>query len=318
MTTTSTPTAGYLRSDAISFEEDVDWMKLPEGYEFPEAGGVAVDASDNVYIFNRGPHPVIVLDKQGNFLRSFGEDVYKGREHGISIAPDGFVWCVDDSLHCVHKFTPEGELVWTLGESGKPAPKWSNQPFNRPTHAAVSPKSGDIFVTDGYGNSAVHRFSPDGQLKLSWGQVGTDPGEFCNPHNVVIDDDENVFVADRENNRVQVFDGNGQLQHVWNQVYKADGMCRGADGTLYIGELVGAHDTNSLGHRITILDGEGKRIARLGDPAPGDAPGQFNAIHGCAVDSQDTLYIAEVSYTMRGRREDPPRVYKSLRRLRRV
>src|SRR4051794_11953961 len=179
--------SSYLVSDKYSYEQDDDWMKLPPGYEFPEAGAVEVDESDNVFIFNRGPHPVIVLDKNGNFIRSFGEDLYEARAHGIHISPDGFVYCVDDSLHCVHKFTPEGKLVWTLGESGKPAPKWSGQPFNRPTHVAISPKSGDIFVTDGYGNSRVHRYTPDGKLITSWGAVGTDPGEFCNPHNVVVD-----------------------------------------------------------------------------------------------------------------------------------
>jgi len=310
--------SSYLVSDKYSYEQDDDWMKLPPGYEFPEAGAVEVDESDNVFIFNRGPHPVIVLDKNGNFIRSFGEDLYEARAHGIHISPDGFVYCVDDSLHCVHKFTPEGKLVWTLGESGKPAPKWSGQPFNRPTHVAISPKSGDIFVTDGYGNSRVHRYTPDGKLITSWGAVGTDPGEFCNPHNVVVDMDENVYVADRENNRVQVFDGTGNVQAIWHDVYKADGMCADKNGIFYVGELVGMHDTNTLGHRLGIYTNDGKRLARLGSPVQGDGPGEFNAIHGVAVDSQGNVYVAEVSYTMRGRREDPPRTYKGLRRLKKI
>jgi sugar lactone lactonase YvrE len=211
-----------------------------------------------------------------------------------------------------------GKLVWTLGEVGKPAPKWSGTPFNRPTHVGVSPKSGNIYVTDGYGNSRVHKYAPDGKHLLSWGDVGTDPGEFCNPHNVIVDEDENVYVCDRENNRVQVFDSEGKLQAIWYEIYKADGMCRDSEGNFYIGELVGAHDTNTLGHRICIVDKNGKRLARLGSKVQGDGPGEFNAIHGCAVDSQGNLYAAEVSYTMRGRREDPPKIYKGLRRLKKV
>jgi hypothetical protein len=95
-------------------------------------------------------------------------------------------------------------------------------------------------------------------------------------------------------------------------------MCRDADGIFYVGELVGMHDTNALGHRITILSKFGNRLARIGSPVQGDGPGEFNAIHGMAADSQGNLYIAEVSYTMRGRREDPPKIYKGLRRLRKA
>ncbi|MPZ47776.1 MAG: hypothetical protein GEU75_00390 [Dehalococcoidia bacterium] len=313
-----TTATNHLRSGAFAYEDDIDWPKIPAGYEFPEAAAVEVDEDDNVYVFNRGPHPVIVFDKAGNFLRSFGEETFTARAHGIHISPDGFIYLVDDSQHAVHKFGKDGKLVWTLGEAGKPAPKWSGTPFNRPTHMAVSPKSGDIFVTDGYGNSRVHRFSPDGKLLLSWGQVGSDPGEFLNPHNVVVDADENVYIADRENSRVQVFDGQGKVQDIWYGIFRADGMCMGQDGTFYIGELNGAHDTNVLGHRLCIYSKDGKRLARLGDPEDGDGPGQFIAIHGVAVDSQGNVYVTEVSYTMKGRSQEPPRTYRSFRRLKKV
>ncbi len=313
--TTATPD---LRSGDFAYDADDEWAKIPAEYQFPEAAGVAVDADDNVYVFNRGEHPVVVLDKNGNFLRSFGEGEFSGREHGIHISPDGFCYLVEDAHHAIHKYDLMGKRLWTLGDEGKPAPKWSGTPFNRPTHMAVSPKSGDIFVTDGYGNSRVHRFSPDGKLLLSWGEVGSDYGEFQNPHNVVVDEDEYVYVADRENNRVQVFDGKGRFEACWNQVFKADGMCTDSNGIFYVGELVGMHDTNAIGHRITILSKFGRRLARIGSKTQGDGPGEFNAIHGMAADSQGNLYVAEVSYTMRGRREDPPRTYKGFRRLKRL
>ncbi|HEX5369664.1 MAG TPA: hypothetical protein VFY10_09660, partial [Dehalococcoidia bacterium] len=99
--------------------------------------------------------------------------------------------------------------------------------------------------------------------------MGSDYGEFQNPHNVIVDEDEYVYVADRENNRVQVFDGKGHFEACWNQVFKADGMCTDADGIFYVGELVGMHDTNAIGHRTTILSKFGRRLARIGSKTQG-------------------------------------------------
>ncbi len=311
----------HLRSGDYAFEPVDNWAKLPDGWTFHEVGGVTVDAQDNVYVFCRGEHPVIVFDKNGNFLRSFGEGTFTRRAHGINCSPDGFIYCVDDSQHCVHKFTTEGKLVWTLGDQGKPAPKWGGAPFNRPTHMAVSPKTGDIFVSDGYGNSMVHRFSPDGKLLKSWGGVGCEPGEFQHPHNVIIDADEYVYIADRENNRVQVFDGNGKLQGIWHDIYRPDGFCMDKNGVFYVGELrsqAGFEDYNEAGHRISIHSKDGKRLARIGDTMDGEGPGQFIAPHGCVVDSSGDLYVGDVSFTMKGSRETPPRTYRSFQKLRRV
>src|SRR3970040_1385998 len=102
MTTTATP---YLTSGDFAYEADDDWAKIPPGYEFPEAAGVAVDPNDNVYVFNRGPHPVIVFDKDGNFLRSFGEDTFTEREHGIHISPDGYCYLVAAALTATPKIS---------------------------------------------------------------------------------------------------------------------------------------------------------------------------------------------------------------------
>jgi sugar lactone lactonase YvrE len=313
-----TTASSVLSAGGLSYEADDGWAKVPAGYEFPECAGVAVDASDNLYVFTRSEHPVLVFDKQGNFLRSMGEGTFTSRAHGIHISPDEHIYLIDDSQHAVHKFNMKGELVWTLGNVGNPAPKWSGNPFNRPTHVCVSPKSGDIFVTDGYGNARVHRYSPDGKLLTSWGQPGCEPGEFQNPHNVIVDEDEYVYIADRENNRVQVFDGRGSVQAIWHDIYRPDGFCRDGEGLFYVGELAGQVDAPTAGHRLTILSKHGTKLARLGEPEPGDGPGQFIAPHGCAVDSQGNIYIAEVSYTIKGRREDPPRTYTSLRRLKKV
>jgi DNA-binding beta-propeller fold protein YncE len=314
MTMTATP---HLEAEGFAFLSDDGWAKLPEGFEFPEVAGVAVDESDNLYVFNRGPHPLIVLDKHGSFLRSWGEGFYGGRAHGVTVSPDGFVYCVENTRHAIEKYTQAGELVWTLGNSGNPAPKWSNTPFNLPTHMAVSSRSADIFVSDGYGNNAIHRFSADGRLLASWGGHGIEPGSFQCPHNICLDEDDFVYVADRENNRVQVFDHDGHLEAIWHDIYRPSAMAF-HDGLIWCGELL--HDPHPLladcttmGHRISIFSKNGRLIARLGSEVEGDGPGEFIAPHGITVDSQGNVYVGEVSYTEKGRRLE--KVFTSLRRL---
>ena len=132
-----------------------------------------MDDKDNVYVFNRGEHPMIVFDRDGNFLRAWGEGLFP-RAHGVFVAPDETLWLTDDGDHTVRQCTPEGKILLTLGTSGKPAPYMSGEPFHRCTHTAMAP-NGDIYVSDGYGNARVHKYAPDGRLLLSWGGPGTDP-----------------------------------------------------------------------------------------------------------------------------------------------
>ena len=266
------------------YEPVVDWAKLPPGWSFKEIGSVGVDKNDNVYVFNRGEHPMIVFDRDGNFLRSWGEGVFP-RAHGVFMAPDDTIWLTDDGDHTVRQCTLEGKVLLTLGIPGKPAPYMSGEPFHRCTHTAMSPQ-GDIYVSDGYGNSRVHKYSPNGRLLLSWGAPGTDPGEFNIAHNITCDADGWVYVADRENHRVQVFDGNGKYETQWNNLHRPCGlfMPPGKCPICYIGELGPVQPVNrnvpNLGPRVTIVDHTGKRIARLGGLGPGIGPDQFMAPHG--------------------------------------
>src|SRR5215475_382718 len=144
-----------LGSGNLIFEPVEGWEKLPEGWEFIDVAGVAVDARDHVYVFNRGAHPVIVFDRDGNLLRTFGEGIFSQRPHGIHTGPDESVYCVDDGLHTIQKFSLDGKLLMTLGSPNQPAPKWQGKPFNRPTHVAVSRVTGHLYVSDGYGNSRI-------------------------------------------------------------------------------------------------------------------------------------------------------------------
>src|ERR1051326_1002686 len=257
-----------------------NWAKLPDGWEFGDVAAVGVDRNDNVYCFNRGDHPMVVLDREGNFLRSWGEDIFT-RAHGVHLAPDDTIWLTDDGDHTVRHCTLDGKVLLEIGVPGKAAPYMSGIPFNRCTHTALSP-SGDLYISDGYGNSRVHKYSPDGKLLFSWGQPGTLPGEFNIAHNITCDADGWVYVADRENHRVQVFDGNGKYETQWNNLHRPRGLFipSGKCPICYIGELGAVQPVSrnvpNLGPRVTIVDHTGKRVSRLGGPGPGPGVGRGN------------------------------------------
>ena len=295
--------AEILGTGAYRYEVVNDWAKLPPGQEFnADVAAVGVDAQDRVYAFNRGRHPMVVLDRDGNYLRSWGEGLFH-RAHGVHMAPDDTLWLTDDGDHTVRHCTLDGRVLLTIGLPGKPSPYMSGTPFHRCTHTALSPQ-GDLYVSDGYGNARVHKYAPDGKLLRSWGEPGTDPGQFNIPHNICCDAQGWVFVADRENHRVQVFDGNGRYETQWVNMHRPCGLycCRGPKPQFIIGELGPGMAINqkhpNIGPRLAIVDGEGKLIARLGGEAgPGLETGKFIAPHGLAVDSHGDIYVGEVSYT---------------------
>jgi DNA-binding beta-propeller fold protein YncE len=306
----------------MGYRPIVGWGRLPDGWSFVEATSVAVDEHDNVWVFNRGVHPVIVFDRDGNFRRSWGEGAIR-RAHGISFGPDGTVWLTDDLHHTIRQFTPEGRCLLTIGDPDKPSTLQGGKPFNRPTHVAISPKTGDVYVSDGYGNSRVHKYDPKGRHLMSWGEPGTDPGCFNLPHNIATDAAGLVYVADRENHRVQIFDANGQYLAQWNNLHRPCGLA--ADARLgdifFVGELP-SHlavnkDVPNLGARVSILNIKGQLLGRIGGPFAGENPGEFVAPHGCAVDSHGDLYVAEVSWTAKGSQEQPPREIRSLQKFQR-
>jgi outer membrane protein assembly factor BamB len=276
-----------------------NWAKLPDGWSFKEVAAVAVDKNDNVYCFTRGEHPMIVFDRTGKFLRSWGEGEYT-RAHGAHIGPDDTIYLTDDGGHFVRKCRLEdGKVLLELGVPGQPAPYLSGEPFNRCTHTALSPQ-GDIYVSDGYGNARVHKYAPDGKLLFSWGEPGSDQGQFNLVHNIATDADGWVYVADRENHRVQVFDGNGKYETQWNNLHRPCGLCMpyGNKPVCYIGELSVNRLNANLGPRVSIVDNQGKLLSRIGDPFAGTAPTAFIGPHGLAIDSHRDLYVAEVCWTL--------------------
>jgi DNA-binding beta-propeller fold protein YncE len=287
-----------------------------------ETPGVAVDAADRVFALTRNvDNPVLVFDTGGKFLYTFGKGTFTARSHGIIVGPDGMVYATDDGTSTITKWTPEGELLMTIGTPNAPSPRWSGLPFSRPTQAAVSHRTGHIYISDGYANARVHKYTPDGRLVKSWGEPGIDPGQFMIPHNIAIDRDDTIYVADREAHRVQVFDNDGKLQAIWNNVHRPCGLTVAPDGNIYIGELNGVglvQDCPGYGHRISIYSPAGELLGRFGDAEEGETPGRFIAPHGIAVDSHGDIYVGEVSYTIRGSAMTPPRELRSLCKVRRV
>jgi len=291
------------------------WAKLPSGMTFKECPGVAIDSQDNVFVLTRGEEPIIVLDRDGNYIRSFGKGAFSAdRTHGLYIAHDDSLLCADDGIHTIQKFSAAGDKLMEIGERNNPSPRWSGEPFNRPTSAAIHPGNGDIYVSDGYGNSRIHVYTGVGEYKFSWGSPGIDAGQFIRPHNIAIDSNANVYVVDREAHRIQIFDTDGKFQTMWSNIHRPDSMVLWGEH-IYVGELNGmggVDDAPGLGHRVSIFDLKGSLISQFGDVNEGEGPGQFIAPHGIAVDSQGSIYVAEVSFTIRGSHMSPPKELRSL------
>jgi DNA-binding beta-propeller fold protein YncE len=294
-------------SGEFTYELVDGWAKYPADWSLLDVCGLAIDSEDRVYVLNRGTHPIIVFDREGNLLTSWGDKLFQ-RAHGAGISPDGSIFCTDDELHVVYKFTPDGKLLQTLGTKGQPSdtgydPRWfdffwslttikrGGPPFNRPTGVAVS-SSGEIYVSDGYGNARVHKFSLDGTLLFSWGEPGFTDGQFRLPHFITVDKQERVWVPDRENNRIQIFNAQGNLLTQWPGLVRPTDICIDDDGIVYVTDL-------SL--RVSIFNNDGTLQSSFGNKDGKDKnTALFLAPHTIAVDSRGDIYVGEVSKTYTG------------------
>jgi DNA-binding beta-propeller fold protein YncE len=215
------------------------------------------------------------------------------------MAPDQTIYCADDDAHTVSQVTVEGAVLRVFGTPGQTPGFMSGKPFCRCTHSAITPQ-GDVLISDGYGNARIHKYSADGTLISSWGSPGVEPGQFNLPHNLVCDADGWVYVADRENHRIQVFDTDGNVHDVWHNLHRPSALSMSPEGLLYVGEigpyLSSNRGTPNLGPRVSILDTSGSVVARLQvTPSAGAGPGQFVSPHSIAVDSHGDIYVGEVS-----------------------
>jgi len=231
-----------------------------------------VDSKDRVYFYQRTDPPVLIFDGDGHFLTAWGSERLRDA-HGIFIGPDDHVYLCNRDEHEVLKLTPEGRTLLVLGHRGRPS---LQAPFNHPADVAVAP-DGEIYVADGYGNSSVHRFSAEGRHLGSWGAPGAGHGQFTTPHGIWVDGQNRVLVADRENNRVQLFSPEGDYYGEWRDLYHPMDIYVDGVGTVYVTDQI---------PRISMYSPDGRLLAR-GRPVNVGA-------HGVWGDSHGNLYLAEV------------------------
>lgn len=288
-----------------------NWPQLPVGVVVGQVSGVDIDSTGNVFVFHRAdriwngedfgleliPAPTLfILDEEsGKLLESRGADMFV-LPHGLTIDQDDNLWLTDVGLHQVFKFAPNGNLLMTLGERGIKGEDEFH--FDQPTDVAVA-ADGSFYVSDGYGNSRIAKFSADGTFLLSWGSAGSAPGQFDTPHSIALDSFGNVYVADRGNARVQVFSPDGDFIKEWKgSAFGRPWAVRiDADGNVYI--VDGGDQSNLWPDRARILKfgSNGTLLASFG--SSGTASGQFIWPHTIAVGKNGELYVGEVSTGMR-------------------
>lgn len=300
-------------SRAFAFRWVPGWGSIPNTIELGDVPAIAVDAEDRVYVFARGPKKVIVLNRDGDFLTSWGEGLFT-RPHGIAAMPDGSIVCVDDEGQKVMRFSPEGRLLSAISGPDQTAVtgyrpgyphsvRQAASPFCYPTGAASDLEESGLWVSDGYGNARIHHFADDGDLTSSWGQPGDGPGQFVIPHGVYVDDQWRLLVCDRENERVQILDREGNYIGAWVGVHCPNNIARAADGDYFVAEL--GRVIQSMGDEVQVVpDAIRARITRrntdgdvIGEWQPPDPNGKglWFAPHGIAIDSKGDLYVGEVS-----------------------
>ena len=273
----------------------------------PGVSGVAVDRDDNVYAFHRGEHPILVFDSAGHFLRSGGEGITGTVPHFIEVDDEGNVWVVDEAAHRVLKFNSElTEVLLQIGTTDEPGHDATH--LDRPADVDIA-STGEIVIADGYGNNRIAKFAPDGSFIEEWGggpqDESTEDGGFHLPHAVEIDQNDKVYVLDRENRRIQMFDLDGNFLGRWTHLGYAWGLAVSRDGQYaYIAE----HDQEQV---LQVSTATGEVLTRWG--RQGHAPTQFDWAHGIAVDSSGAVYVAD-TYGQRLQKFVPDTASTSARR----
>ena len=254
-----------------SYAVERPWGELPDGIELVAISQIAVDSKGHVYAFQRGEPPVLVFAPDGTFHTAWGAGEVADA-HGIFIDARDRVFLVDRDAHEIQIRDREGGRLGTLGERHVPH---FQAPFNHPTDVALA-ADGEIYVADGYGNAAVHRFAADGRHLATWGTPGHGPGEFTTPHAVWVDSRDRVLVADRENDRVQLFDREGTYLDSWGDFYHPMDIAEDDQGNILVSDQI---------PRLSLLASDGRLIGR--------ARAVWNGAHGVACNARGDIFLAE-------------------------
>ena len=281
---------------------------MPDGFVLGQVSGVAVDSHNHVFVFHRAHHSVnrttepidvptvMCFDGDtGKLISSWGADMFV-LPHGLKVDNADNVWVTDLSLHQVFQLTHDGKVMKVLGVKGIPGT--DDKHFNKPTDLAFAP-DGSLYVSDGYGNNRVVKFSPKGAFVVDWGRKGSKPGEFDLPHGITVDSEGRVYVADRSNSRIQVFDADGKFLYEWKspELGRPWGLTVGSDGYLYVvdgGDLL-PRPPDRAG--VIKLDLKGRVLEKWS--SFGNYDGQLYWGHDIAVGGNGDVYVGDVLYGMR-------------------
>src|SRR5712692_5627210 len=262
-------------------------LPVPEGVNMGASSDVTFDAKGHLWVLSRGTQPLSEFDENGKYIRSFGEGLFT-RTHGIRFDRDGNLWVTDVGAHTVMKLSPQGQVLLTLGTKGK-AGEWNSEShlFNEPNDIVFAP-NGDLFITQGHspgpgrGDPRVLKFDKNGNFIKTWGGKGTEPGKFDVAHGIAIDAKGLLWVTDRENQRIQIFDQDGKYIR---EVKYAGLPCSLDIGKQYI------YMVNGFAGQVLRMDLDGKVLAAVGKP--GNGVGEFGEAHFIAVSPKGEIYVAD-------------------------
>lgn len=297
--------APVVKTSAMNYELVKDWPQLLPGYHVGQPTGIGIDTSGHIFIFHRAgrlwkePFPdstissptILELDNEtGKILNSWGAGLFI-MPHGLTVDKNNNVWVTDVGLQQVFKFSHDGKLLMKWG-----VPKVAGNDslhFNLPTDVAIA-DDGSFYVSDGYGNSRVVKFSAAGKYLFAWGKFGNKPGEFNIPHAITLDDKGNVYVADRQNNRIQVFDSNGNfIKELMNNEKVAEVPSLALDNDQHLFAVdYDFKDTVVNGSTIFRYDSTGNIFMKFSDA--GNNKRSLSWFHDIAVDKEGSIYVGDI------------------------
>lgn len=287
------------------YEVDAAWPQKPKDFEWAAMPGVAVDAQDQVWVFTRSVPPIQVYSAEGRLVRAWGADSI-GSAHHIKIDREGNIWLADIGLHVVRKYSPYGDILLTIGTPGEPGNDKTH--LDKPTDMAIA-ANGDVFVSDGYGNNRVVHFDAGGRFVKAWGQLGNGPQDFSLPHAIAMDSAGRLYVADRNNARVQIYSQAGELLDSWSDVIIPWGFWVTAKDEIWVcgaspmpwredpaypGAPLSCPPKDQLLVRFDV-HGRARQLWTVPKGRDGEEqPGEVNWLHAMALDSRGNIYVGDI------------------------
>uniref|UniRef100_Q01UV2 NHL repeat containing protein n=1 Tax=Solibacter usitatus (strain Ellin6076) TaxID=234267 RepID=Q01UV2_SOLUE len=290
----------------IPFEAQPNFLKFPPNLYLGEGIGVATNSKGHVFVYTRSQETrLFEFDQKGNYIREIGEGLYGfAFAHAVRVDPQDNIWAVDEGTNMVIKFNPEGRVVMVLGRrpeaiEGLPAPPAMDEPylFNRPTDVGWD-AAGNIFITDGYGNSRVVKYDKNGRFLKATGTKGSAPGQLNLPHTMAMDAQGNVYVGDRSNSRIQVFDNDLKLKTIYDQVGAPWAMCISQGPHQYLYSSNSNTDNNNsvvaaVTGEIYKMELDGTILGKFGHAGKG--PGEFSSAHELDCRNPNEILVAEIT-----------------------